>query len=288
MSDIHTHGNLNDKLSSIPDIGPSSETESCRLQFIESREFEVHFRAPRDVISLPLNTTRCALALDSDKVVSTEIQAHGANFHPAGTSTYSRTELGETTFIAIDFEPHVRENLEDELNLKAQSEIGMNLDSPNFHTILQDGIRFFKTGQTLGRLAIESLTLRLLFHTIGSGAPNQSERRIRKLDGPQLTRFLDVVEMCLIDDVSVTELSDTIGYTPLELLSSFYDATGQSLPHYVHERRLAHAMDILRTEDLSTDRVAQEVGMGCADTLTTAFKYRLGLSPDAFRAQSLS
>lgn len=288
MKDQKDNNSLISKSDCIPTLGSCFETEACRIQLVEACEFEVHFQAPRDVIGVPFHSTRCAIALDSDKAQSTELAASAANFHPAGSRTYSRTEVGKTTFLAIDFEPYVRENLEDELDQKARNESGLNLDNPNFQWILEDGLSFFRNGGTYGRLAIEALTLRLLVHTLDSSSTDRTQRRIQRLSGPRLKRFLDLIEMCLIDDVSLTELSDLIGLTPLEMLWAFYNATGTPLPEYVHERRLAHAMRILKDEDTSIANIASDVGFASADVLERAFLARLGTTPTQFRIQSLS
>jgi AraC family transcriptional regulator len=99
-------------------------------------------------------------------------------------------------------------------------------------------------------------------------------------------RAIDYINEHLQDELSLVELSRIAKLSPHHFATAFKATTGISPHHYVIERRIDRARDLLRRDDKSISEIAYAVGFSSQSHLTANFRRTMGVTPRRFR-QSL-
>lgn len=97
----------------------------------------------------------------------------------------------------------------------------------------------------------------------------------------RIVSFLD--ENFTDPTLSVTMLADSLGLSPSYISRIFKKETGQSVPDYIHSRRLEKARELLADTALSIGEVAEQVGYSTAWTMNRVFKRAVQMTPGAYR-----
>ncbi|WP_436777012.1 GlxA family transcriptional regulator [Yinghuangia sp. YIM S09857] len=84
--------------------------------------------------------------------------------------------------------------------------------------------------------------------------------------------------------VSLADLATHAGTSIRTLTRRFHAETGLSPAKWLLHQRLDRARQILETTDLPIDQVAEQSGLGTADSLRQHMVRRVGLTPTAYRA----
>jgi AraC-like DNA-binding protein len=84
--------------------------------------------------------------------------------------------------------------------------------------------------------------------------------------------------------LAVADVGAAIGRSPAHLARLFRTRFGVTMPHYLLERRAAHARFLLESTDLPIWRVAERVGIPDAQHFNKTIRRLLGASPSAIRA----
>ena len=84
-------------------------------------------------------------------------------------------------------------------------------------------------------------------------------------------------------ELNVAMVADHFGISKKYVSQFLKDQTGKSYNEYLEELRLNHAMNLLRTSDLSITEIAINCGFSTQNTFYKAFRRRFELSPSAVR-----
>jgi AraC-like DNA-binding protein/mannose-6-phosphate isomerase-like protein (cupin superfamily) len=84
------------------------------------------------------------------------------------------------------------------------------------------------------------------------------------------------------------ELAGAVGLAPTYLAGLFARELGVPPHQYLRDRRVRHAMRLLRTTDLPVSAIGVEVGFGSGQHLARVFRQAVGASPREYRASSRS
>jgi AraC family transcriptional regulator len=95
--------------------------------------------------------------------------------------------------------------------------------------------------------------------------------------------ILDYIEDQLDTTLNLEELATMADMPLLRFLRSFTHATGTTPHSYITERRLQRARLLIRNSNLSIADIAADCGFAHQSHLGSAFKSRLGLSPQQYR-----
>jgi AraC family transcriptional regulator len=98
-----------------------------------------------------------------------------------------------------------------------------------------------------------------------------------------MRRVLDYIDAHLADDLGLIELAAIAGLSPHHFGEAFKTSVGKSPHRFVTERRVGHAMDLLRNEDRSIAEIAHTAGFSNQSRLTENFRRVTGLTPGLFR-----
>jgi len=81
------------------------------------------------------------------------------------------------------------------------------------------------------------------------------------------------------EQYSVEELAENIGMSRSQLHRKLQEASGQSASQFIREYRLQRAMEILKSEEVTSSEVAYRVGFGSASYFSTCFNEFYGYPP---------
>lgn len=82
---------------------------------------------------------------------------------------------------------------------------------------------------------------------------------------------------------NLQELADLCQLSQRHLMRAFREETGQTVGHYIKQRMMERASNLLRHTDLHITTIAHKVGFSNAAAFSTAFKRAIGKSPREFR-----
>jgi AraC-like DNA-binding protein/mannose-6-phosphate isomerase-like protein (cupin superfamily) len=96
------------------------------------------------------------------------------------------------------------------------------------------------------------------------------------------------IEDNLSSSLSLSQLSAYLNISERHLSRLFAEKVGQTLSHYVQERRVRKSMELLLEKDWTISRIAQETGFESIHYFTRVFTRKLGVAPGKFRKSQLS
>jgi AraC family transcriptional regulator len=96
---------------------------------------------------------------------------------------------------------------------------------------------------------------------------------------PRVDRAIDFIEANFSHDISLLDIANASGLSITPLTAQFRRRTGKSPYAYVIDRRVRHAMHLLRTTDMPIAQVAVNCGFSDQSQLTRAVRARMGLTP---------
>lgn len=136
---------------------------------------------------------------------------------------------------------------------------------------------------------IEHLTLAMVAHLLR----RYGETRMRgadgkpagKLSGSQLAKATEYVEAHLAQNIALADIAKHCGMSRATFARAFKAAMGMTPFEWVRERRLEHAMNLLRRSDLSLADISAECGFSDQSHFARIFARNVGLAPRAWRAE---
>ena len=103
----------------------------------------------------------------------------------------------------------------------------------------------------------------------------------------KMRRLREYIESHLDCDLTLAALAREAGVSPLYLPRAFKNAFGQSPHQYVLARRIERAKDLLRNAELTVAEVSFATGFSSQSHLSDWFARAVGITPAAYRRQSI-
>lgn len=143
-------------------------------------------------------------------------------------------------------------------------------------------------GGATGQLYAESLAVALATHLLHTYACipyslHQLHETTTKLAEPLLQRIISLIEDRLSENLSLVELASEVGLSPSHFSSLFRITTGLSPHRYIVQRRLEHALRLLRSSKLSIGEIATTVGFYDQSHLVRHMQRVMGVTPTYIR-----
>ncbi|WP_052097006.1 helix-turn-helix domain-containing protein [Achromobacter sp. RTa] len=136
---------------------------------------------------------------------------------------------------------------------------------------------------------IEHLTLAMVAHLLRrygqAGMRGADGRAAGKLGGPLLAKAAEYVEAHLAQNITLADIAKHCGMSRATFARAFKAAMGMTPFEWVRERRLEHAMGLLRRSDLSLADISAECGFSDQSHFARIFTRNVGLAPRAWRAE---
>lgn len=136
-----------------------------------------------------------------------------------------------------------------------------------------------------GRLYADSLIQTLTLHVLKSysTATSLSGRLNGGLPGYKLRRVKDFIDNNLDQDLGLAEVSTVAGLSQFHFARAFRKSTGLTPQHYLMERRIERAKQLLADDDLPLVEVSLRTGFKNQSHFTTLFRKFTNLTPKAWR-----
>ena len=101
----------------------------------------------------------------------------------------------------------------------------------------------------------------------------------------RLAKLLDWIRAHLSVEHTIESLAEQAAMSPRTLQREFKAATGLAPYAWLVRERIERAKELLETGRLPTQRIAERVGMGSAESLRHHFRTRVGTTPAQYRAR---
>ncbi|MGO3741934.1 helix-turn-helix domain-containing protein [Kerstersia sp.] len=111
----------------------------------------------------------------------------------------------------------------------------------------------------------------------------QTGRSAPRLNARALKLALEMIEQDLAQDFSLDHLAQACGMTKYHFIRCFKASTGVSPYHYLLQRRIERAKQLMGATNWPLERIAAQVGYQDPDSLARLFRRQEGLSPAAWR-----
>jgi len=98
-----------------------------------------------------------------------------------------------------------------------------------------------------------------------------------------IQRLIDWIDDNAVNNPSLEEISNCIGYSPYYCSEQFHRIAGITIKNYMAKRRLCMAALAIRDTDVSIINIAIEYGFSSQSALTRAFVNAYGCAPAAYR-----
>jgi AraC family transcriptional regulator len=115
------------------------------------------------------------------------------------------------------------------------------------------------------------------------GAPEPTNHDRIYLSPPKLKRVMDFIEAHLQDSIGLEDLAEAAGLSANHFLRVFKLATGETPYHFLRNRRLERARQLLADDPMPLAQLALECGFANQAHFTAAFSRELGISPGRYR-----
>lgn len=94
----------------------------------------------------------------------------------------------------------------------------------------------------------------------------------------------DYIQNHLADDLSVTHLAEVFNYNQSYISRLFKQVRGETLSQYIKNARLNCAKTLLKSTDLTIQKIAAQVGFDTVQYFSMVFRKEVGTTPTVFRA----
>jgi AraC family transcriptional regulator len=209
---------------------------------------------------------------------------------PAGLSVHlawtNHGELQESYM--LEFDMSLFETYAPEVMTEAFSRghlLPSNFNSrPDIATLTRLITREVDAAQSRGRLFADS-AIRLLAIETATSLWSAPGRRLTGRVGHDMRihRAIDFIEAHFTSDISLVDISAAANLSPTHLTELFRRHTGTTPYSFVLDRRLAHAVTLLRTTNLPISQVALEAGFADQQHLTRMLRARENRTPRQVR-----
>jgi YesN/AraC family two-component response regulator len=106
--------------------------------------------------------------------------------------------------------------------------------------------------------------------------------------GPKLATVFRYIEAHYRQSINLKEVAQAAGYSPAYLTNLVQEQTGRTVKRWIIERRIAEAKTLLTNTNQSIRKIAEFCGYTDAGYFTRQFRQLNGISPQAWRRQSVA
>ena len=270
-------------METLPQWGHWLETSEMMVAIIPPGHLEVNLRSPLHLVVTSFGVTRGVAAFDSDRLRPYEALPGGFDIVPQG-STYRSVE-DASCFVVFGYSQAF-------LSRTAADEQTIELlpgQIPKTHWGLSTAIaiqEFFSNGQVGGAFYLESVATAVLGQIIYRRSNLSGFKRPPEFLEPKLLKTsLEYIQAHLSQELNLSNIAATVGFSPYHLARAFKATTGLSLYQYVLRCRLKYAQKLLHDPTCELAEVAVEAGFGNQSHMTTVFRRMLQTTPRRYQQE---
>lgn len=134
----------------------------------------------------------------------------------------------------------------------------------------------------LSKLTEQQLVIQLLMHMIHY-VPRTYHSNQSILNDDKVNQVCDYIELHFHEDLSLSELSEYVGWSESHLSKKFTESLGVGFHHFLNTTRIEHAkLDLTYTDETITD-IALQNGFSSAASFARTFKHFTHQTPKQYR-----
>ncbi|HEK6536550.1 TPA: helix-turn-helix domain-containing protein [Staphylococcus aureus] len=134
----------------------------------------------------------------------------------------------------------------------------------------------------LSKLTEQQLVIQLLMHMIHY-VPRTYHSNQSILNDDKVNQVCDYIELHFHEDLSLSELSEYVGWSESHLSKKFTESLGVGFQHFLNTTRIEHAkLDLTYTDETITD-IALQNGFSSAASFARTFKHFTHQTPKQYR-----
>jgi AraC family transcriptional regulator len=223
----------------------------------------------------------------SDTLKRKLMEPGAVHIHPWDTLVYKRwLASSRMLFMAIErnFIGQIVDEVYDQRSIELRPRIGIR--DPVIEGIAEAWREELQEHGAGGRIHAEALATALivhLFRTYGEGGAN-FRAVTGGMTGTRLRRVVEYIEAHLSEDTSLCTLASLVGFSVHHFNDVFKAETGMAPHHFLIERRVHRAKELLLGSNMPIAEVAVSVGFSGQSHLTLHFRRLTGITPARFRA----
>jgi AraC family transcriptional regulator len=130
---------------------------------------------------------------------------------------------------------------------------------------------------------IDTMLARLIVLSGRNKASIPNEKHRNALPAFRLQRVADYVRQHLCEPITLADMANAANMSPMHFAALFRSATGQRPHHYLLERRILHAKELMTTTALPLCDIALSAGFSTQSHFSTVFKQFAGTTPKQWR-----
>lgn len=111
------------------------------------------------------------------------------------------------------------------------------------------------------------------------------QRRTNPKYSKPIQQCIDYIEMHLGERIFASDLAKKIGYSEYYLTQKFREETQMFINDYIKFAKIERAKLLLKRDDLSTQKIAEQLGFATRSYFSQCFKQVTGCSPSQYRTQ---
>lgn len=224
--------------------------------------------------------------LDGDGIEARLIQPNDIQIHPCDTLVYKRWQRSSRVlFMAIDrtFADQVLDEVFDRRPINLIPRIGIR--DPVIEGMAEAWREELHERGGGGRVYAEALATALIVHLFRMYSESCSNIRIATggMNGTRLRKVLEYIEEHLSEDISLCALAAIAGFSVHHFGEMFKAETGLAPHHFLIERRIHRAKELLLGGDMPIAQIALDVGFSGQSHFTQHFRRLTGTTPLRFR-----
>lgn len=142
------------------------------------------------------------------------------------------------------------------------------------------------------QMYLESKAIELISHQLdqvffAKGDP-KNKLTLRQDDIERISYARDLLIATIQNPLTILELSRMSGINDTKLKRGFRQLYGTSIHEYLLAHRFERARDLLAEGNMNVSEVSYAVGYSKVDNFASSFKKRFGITPGAFRRESIN
>lgn len=153
-------------------------------------------------------------------------------------------------------------------------------DNPDkYRNVFEKMYKYFESPVEDDEIILNSLVLELIYMLTKDSEKLHKREQIKVNNYITIERAIKYIKENLTADLSLENVSQFAGMSPIHFHNCFKTATAYTLHRYVEEQRIKKAANMLLTTDYSLTRIAYECGFSSQSYFSFAFKRKMKATP---------
>lgn len=99
-------------------------------------------------------------------------------------------------------------------------------------------------------------------------------------------KMLRYIDREYLQITNVGDISEALSYSEYYLSHLFKEKMGLTIKEYIMKKKIAYATELLRTSELTVEKISEQLKFSCTYTFRRAFKQYTGMTPKEYKLNS--